>query len=649
MPASIKARIVTYEGLSPAMMQTLRKAAAALMFAILIGAFAVSMGGNNYFDRYTHPTVAKVGGIEITPEQYQHAYQRAVDNLSARAGRRISGQQAKALGLPDQVLRGLIQDAAIDSEAQKLSLGLSKEGLGHAIKSTQYFQDSSGKFSPEKYQRFLQQIGYSELGFEQEFKSDIVRRQIQGIFRTSGIVPVALLDAFNTYTNQQRVISYFTLGEGAAGQIEEPSGDALRSYYEERKRLFVSPELRKVAVIAISPQAIASKMSIPEEELKAEYDAKAANYAMPERRTIEMIPFQTEKSARAAYDELKAKKNFADVAKGAGFSEGAISLGTVSKKELGEKIAANEAILTTAFELKKGEISKPVNGPLSWVILRVPGKDKSFDEVKGQIRDDLAKARGQTESSKLIKAFEDDRAAGVQLGDIAKKLDLPLDEVTITRNGTAEDGKPVNLASVPVSTLAEAAFKSDVGVENEALRLSGGGYAWFDVQDVVKPRQKPFEEVKSDVEASWRKDQIRTKVAEKAKDLVARLSHGETIADVAKSVAAEVKTTPPIKRDATDSGLPPSAISQAFSLGEGDASSATVGDGTSRAVFQVAKVVTPGPLDEAGAKTVAQRLSEQIAEDNFSQYLMGVEKSAGVSVDRKNFTTVAGGSYDSGD
>ncbi len=202
------------------MMHTLRKAAVAVMFAILIGAFAISMGGNNYFDRYTHSTVAKVGSVEITPQQYQHAYQRAIDNLSARAGRRVTAQQAQALGLPDRVLQGLIQDAAMDSEAKKLGLGLSKGGLRQSITSAEYFQDSSGKFSPEKYQRFLQQIGYSELGFEQEYKSDIVRRQIQGVFRTSGIVPAALLDAFNHYANEQRTIAYFTLDAAAAGQIE---------------------------------------------------------------------------------------------------------------------------------------------------------------------------------------------------------------------------------------------------------------------------------------------------------------------------------------------------------------------------------------------------------------------------------------------
>ena len=128
------------------MMQMLRKAAVAVLFTVLIVAFAISMGGNNYFDRYTHASVAKVGSIEITPEKYDRAFQRTLENLSNRAKQQISQAQARALGLPQQVLQGLIQEAALDYEAQKLGLGLSKQGLSETIKATQGFQELRGKF-----------------------------------------------------------------------------------------------------------------------------------------------------------------------------------------------------------------------------------------------------------------------------------------------------------------------------------------------------------------------------------------------------------------------------------------------------------------------------------------------------------------------
>ncbi len=647
------------------MMHMLRKAAVAVMFAILIVAFAISMGGNNYFDRYTHPSVAKVGSVEITPQAYERAYHRALENLSARARQRISQSQARAMGLPQQVLQGLIQESALDYEANKLGLGLSPEGLRENITNAPIFHDASGKFSPDKYRKFLKDISYDELFFEQEYRSDLIRRQIQGMFAASGIVPKALLDAYNRYLNGQRTIAYFTLTPDAAGALPEPTEEALKSFYEESKALFMAPEFRKVAMLTVAPKPVESKAAVSDEEVRAAYDEKRGNYAVPERRHIELIPFRSVEAAHAAEAELSAGKSFEDAAKAAGLESGGIDLGAVSKKEFGEKFDANQAILDTAFSLKKDEISNVIDGPLSWVIMRVteiePAGERSFDEVKAQIREELEKKRNAEEAAKQrkefeelrnaqIKSLEDERAAGLSVRDIAKKLNLPLEEVTLNQKGAGLDGKPVQLASVPAATLADAAFKSDPGVENEALRLQGGGYAWFDVEDIIKARQKPFDEVKADVEAYWRKDQVRIKLTAKARELAERLNHGEKIADVAQSVGATVKTSQPLKREGSEPGLPQPAIAQAFSLAQDGASSAQGSDGESRVVLQVVNVTEPGPLAPMQAQTLEQKLSGQIAEDNFSQYLAGVESAAGVTIDRKNFAAVSGGGgYDSGE
>ena len=643
------------------MMHTFRKVAVSLLFAILIVAFAIGMGGNYTFDRFRHATVAKVGSIEITPQQFDLAYQRVLSNLSARVGRAITRKQADALGLRESVLQGLIQDAALDQESQDLGLGLSPAGLNESIGSNKLFQDSSGKFSEAKFGQFLQRIGYSKPAFEQEFRKDLIRQQIQGMFAGSGVVPQALLDAFNRYLNEQRTISYFTLGASAAGEIPAPSDAVLQSFYDERKASFMVPELRKVAVLAVTPEPAPGKAAVPEDSVKAEYDANPASWGVPERRKIEIVPFQSKEAAGRAAAELADKKDFAGVVKSAGFSEADVTVGTVSKKELPEKFATNDAILNAAFGLKEGETSEPIDGPLSWVIVKVsgivPGRQRSFDEVKDEIRESLEKKLGAEENAKqiaafkekrekLIKAFEEDRASGIQLQEFAKKQNLPLEEVTLDRNGNGQDGKPVQVSPVPAQTLAAAAFKSDIGVENEALQLPNGGFAWFDVMDIVKARQKPFEEVKANVEADWRKEQIRAKLAEKARDLVARLNRGEAIADVAKSAGTEVKTTPPLKRNASEPGLPPSTVAQAFSLGDNGASSTAGADGESRTVFQVTKAILPGPLPETEAKALTQRLSSQISEDNFAQYLTGVKKAAGVSVDPKSFGAETGASYD---
>jgi peptidyl-prolyl cis-trans isomerase D len=633
------------------MIKILRKAAVFLMFAILIGAFAISMGGNNYFERYSQQKVATVGSEAITPEMYRRAYERYLENLSQRAGRRVTATEAKAFGLPNRVLQSLIQDAAIDLQAHQLGVGISEAGIRQSITTAPMFQDpKTGAFNPNKYQQFLQQIGYSAPAFEQEYRGDLIRRQIRGIFDNSGVISKTLLDAYNSFANEQRTLAYFTLSPEAAGAIDAPSEDALKAFYEDRKTQFMAPEFRKLAVLSITPQTVGSKISITDDELKAEYAAKSAQYSVPERRKIELIPFKTRAAADAAYQQLKAGKDYLDVAKEAGFKQPDLDIGLVSKKEFAQKYPTSQAIINEAFSTDKGWVSRVADGPVSSVILRVlevvPGEEKSFAETKEQIRADLSAARGKAELAKAIKAFEEDRATGVVLADSAKKLGLPMEEATFDRAGKAPDGKAVALSGVPVSTLVDAAFKSDVGVENEALRLPSGGYAWFEVQEIVKPRQKPLDEVKADVEAAWRKEQVRTRLVEKARELVGRIEKGEAIAAVAKSAGLEAKTSKPLKREGSEPGVPPSAISQAFSLPEGGAGSAMSGDGATRTVFQVEKIAPPAPLNEMEARGLEQQLASQIGEDNFSEFLGGVLKTAGVSVDQKTFTAVVGGAYD---
>jgi peptidyl-prolyl cis-trans isomerase D len=116
---------------------------------------------------------------------------------------------------------------------------------------------------------------------------------------------------------------------------------------------------------------------------------------------------------------------------------------------------------------------------------------------------------------------------------------------------------------------------------------------------------------------------------------------------VAKSIGAEVKTSQPLKREGQEEGIPPAAIAQAFTLAEHGAGSAS--EGESRVVFEVEKITLPAPLNEVQARGLAEQLARQVAQDNYSGYLDGIMKAAGVSIDQKTFAAVTGGSYEGGE
>ena len=97
---------------------------------------------------YGKQTLISVGDTEITPQDYLRTQQEVLRSMSSQAGRSLSLQEARALGLDRQVLERLIGGAAVDNHAKALHLGISNEALLEQIKKDPAFKDATGNFSP---------------------------------------------------------------------------------------------------------------------------------------------------------------------------------------------------------------------------------------------------------------------------------------------------------------------------------------------------------------------------------------------------------------------------------------------------------------------------------------------------------------------
>ena len=101
---------------------------------------------------------------------------------------------------------------------------------------------------------------------------------------------------------------------------------------------------------------------------------------------------------------------------------------------------------------------------------------------------------------------------------------------------------------------------------------------------------RSFAEAKPEVETQWRAQQVDKALATKADDLVKRIRAGGTVADVAKSAGAEVKSAADIHRD-DKTGLPESVVAAIFREPADGSSSAATPDG--RTVFKITADQTP--------------------------------------------------------
>src|SRR4051794_12373392 len=99
-------------------LDTLRKGAGRLAGMILMGMLVISFGIwgiADIFRGYGSQTLIRVGDTEITSRDYMRAQQDVLRAMSSQAGRSLSLQEARAVGLDSRVLERLIGGAAVDT------------------------------------------------------------------------------------------------------------------------------------------------------------------------------------------------------------------------------------------------------------------------------------------------------------------------------------------------------------------------------------------------------------------------------------------------------------------------------------------------------------------------------------------------------
>src|SRR5690606_3284115 len=118
------------------------------------------------------------------------------------------------------------------------------------------------------------------------------------------------------------------------------------------------------------------------------------------------------------------------------------------------------------------------------------------------------------------------------LAETAKKLSLKATAVdAVDRAGRAPDGTPV--AAIPRSPdVIGAVFGSDVGIDSEALQLPDGGFLYYDVTGITRSRERTLDEVKDQVVARWRADELAKRLKATADDMLGRLKGGMALAQL---------------------------------------------------------------------------------------------------------------------
>lgn len=605
------------------------------LLAILILSFMV-WGGQTLMVTGTSDAVVTVGEVKVSSSDYRLAYERQLSLLSRQLGTPLTRQQARAFGMEAQVYSQLVAGAALDQLAEDMNLGLSEDRLARLIGEDPAFHGANGQFDRMTFSSVLRNAGLTEQDYIKNRSQVAVRSQIVDALSDGFTAPAILVDAVGKYRHETRSIDYLLLSNANIDAVKAPGDDVLAPWFESHKANYRAPEYRKFSYIKLEPEDLIATDAVTEEELRADYEKRKESFRSPATRTIEQLAFPSREAADGAAAKLSAGTSFDDLVKAEGKSAADVLLGDFTKERMPDQKVA-EAAFAVASD---GGVTPVVEGAFGPVILRVTNirqeAVRSFDQVKEELRKDIALSVARDQLVGLHDKIEDERAAGATVKEVADQLKLKLVTVdAIDAAGKDQNGDDVTGLPEQRALLQEV-LKAEVGLETLAVHIGRDGYAWFDLEEVIPARDRTLDEVRDEVAADWTAEQQRVALAAKAADLKGRVQKGAKLADIASELGLVVETKTGLSRSTQeDAALSQAAIAAAFGGPNGHVANAAGMGGEGQILMQVTAVDDNAP---ANALDNDSRQIEAIArasgDDILDQMVATLQSVYGVSINQ---------------
>ncbi|TPJ43573.1 peptidylprolyl isomerase [Mesorhizobium sp. B2-5-13] len=621
------------------MLGMLRSAASTWVAKTLLSLLVVSFAAWGISGRLMgglagHDSVITAGGTKVSINEYRLAYDRQLAVMSQQFGQRLTHEQAKALGIDNQVLAQLVSGAVLDEQARKLGLGLSKDRLAELTREDPAFKGPGGQFDRRTFDYMLHEVGMRPEDYLKNRAQVAVRQQIVEAVSDGLKAPDTFFKAVALYRGEDRTVDYLTLPKTLVEPIEAPSDSVLKAYFEANKKTYAAPEYRKFSYVRLEPVDIMDTTAVTDQQVSDDYNKNKARYTTPEMRTIEQLVFKTPDAAKAALDSLKAGATFDKLVIAEGKTPADTLLGTLAKDKIADK-----AVADAAFALNVNEVSQVVQGTFGPVLLRVteikPEVVKPLAEVSDQIRKDLALGEASRILLDVHDNYEDTRASGSSLADAAAKLklkDITVD--AIDRNGLRPDGSIVK--DLPESpSLIKAVFDAEPNTENEALTTADNGFVFYEVGSITPARDRTLDEVRQKVVADWTAAETTKRLAAKADELEKRLKAGATLDVIAGDLKLEKQTKRGLKREADDADFGKEGAAVMFGVGEGGTGLIPSPTGDGQILFKVAEVFEPAGADASSVPDDAQKsFTSGMSDDLLDQLVAQLQTQYDVRIDQ---------------
>ncbi len=624
------------------MLQGMRKVAKSKISSVFLGLLALSFGVWGIADIFrgnTDTSVASVGGEKIPFEMFQRDYRNFLRGASSDLGHQVTNEEAHAKGLDHQALETMLSRTAVDQVVADYGLRATDPQVQSAIRAIPAFRGPLGTFDKMTFLERIQGAGFTEDSFVDVERHDIARNQLMIAVHDGFALPPGYTTLLFDYIGQQRAANYVVIAKEAAGTPPAPTDSDLNGFIKSHPTQFSTPEYKDVTYAVAGPQDVMNQIHVTDQQLQQQYELDKDKYQVPEKRDVEQIVFPDEASAKAARAKIDAGTGFDQLAFQRNLKPTDTSLGTVVAADLGKDRGP------PTFALAANGVTQPIKSAFGWVLLHVtkitPGINKSFADVKDQLRKDVVTQLATAKLTDVTNAFDDASAGGATISEAAKRAGMHVIHVAaVDKNGLAPDGTK---AGLPATTdFAQQLQKSEVGEEGDPFPSSDGNVYVIKVNGMTPPKLKPLSAVRQQATAGWTADWESHRLSSMAQQFIQEATAAKSLAGVAAKAHTAVLSTGALTRNAKTAGLPASLVRDMFDSPPGKFVSAQAGG--SLYIAQVTGVSQPAnPMANPEFFQLATTLSNAAADDIDAIFAIAARKKLGVTINQKQVDQVTGG------
>lgn len=590
----------------------------------------------------TREVALTVNDDEVSFQQFQEAYDQAIDRLSSQFGGTIPKGMEESLGIKQQVIEQLIQTSLLRQGAREMGIRISAEEIRDRITAMPQFLDN-GQFSMDRYQSLLSANRYTPTTFEASLRYDLLSdRTVKEIARFVTTASAAEIEDLYNQAKETVTVRFIKIPGDSFQKDVKVDQQELQKWYDTVKDNYRSEPEIKLQYLLYAYAELGAKISIDDKQVENYYQENIEKYKIPEQRRARHILLAAREEDDAELhlqQQQKANEILTSLQKGADFATAAEKYSDDPSKGNGGDLGFfQQGSMVPEFDAKvfamqPGEISPVVKTVFGYHIIKLEEIKPPSTRQLADVRDEIVRTLRERDAKQLAFQLANQEYEGIiKAGSLKKFIDAHPD---ITLRETAFFSQKQPPAEIGGNQkLLDAAFKLSKG-ELSSLIETDNGYAVLFAMDRKEAVTPALADVMEKAQADFIASRSREMARDKAKSILDQLQKGKTLEQAIAGTTYTIAVSGDLGRNAPpkDSAFPASLLEQAIRLSKSAPLPEEVGEDESAFyvfVFDQRKLPTE-KADEATVQQYRTALIQYTQQQLLTAWVRNLESQAKIT------------------